>query len=264
MASSSHQASLSMKLSSYSWDSSKIGAGGQDWTEFMMEFSTMVRTIPGGNELETFLDEKLGRPRPQDTSTPGYLLNDPDLQLSELQRKLLAGGSCSSVQDATGTTDTTLGLDHATTSLVAGISNDPDCQLDERVKTIFWKQKAAVALVSPLFCAMAGDGSDSDYEDAEAAQAVAALQLQEGSSSSTQAFQTLKEASTVHALRGLVPAETSQPVLGYTATRMTTTQLLPASKKYSDLPEEAIKLDMKLYSTYLLSRSEGTSSWTHS
>ena len=63
------------KLSSVSWDSDQDPCG---FLSFMFVFSSMVRALDHGNDLEDYLDLKLGRAAHQSVTTPGFLSEDPE------------------------------------------------------------------------------------------------------------------------------------------------------------------------------------------
>ena len=63
------------KLSSVSWDSDQNPCG---FLSFMFVFSSMVRALDHGNDLEDYLDLKLGRAAHQSVTTPGFLSEDPE------------------------------------------------------------------------------------------------------------------------------------------------------------------------------------------
>ena len=63
-----------IKLASFTWDSDKSPNG---FTKFMENWSSIVRAVHGGDELECFLDRKLGRSRSSKALVPTFISQDP-------------------------------------------------------------------------------------------------------------------------------------------------------------------------------------------
>ena len=64
-----------IKLASFTWDSDKSPNG---FTKFMENWSSIVRAVHGGDELECFLDRKLGRSRSSKALVPTFISQDPE------------------------------------------------------------------------------------------------------------------------------------------------------------------------------------------
>ena len=65
-----------IKLASYVWDADKNPSG---FSKFVDQWSSIVRAIHGGDELESFLDRKLERSRASNALIPSWLARDPEL-----------------------------------------------------------------------------------------------------------------------------------------------------------------------------------------
>ena len=63
------------KLQQNTWDSDKEP---QKCIEFLLLFCSMVRAIVWGDELEDWLDAKLGRHKSSHITTPSFITTDPD------------------------------------------------------------------------------------------------------------------------------------------------------------------------------------------
>ena len=70
------------KLSSVSWDSDQDPCG---FLSFMFVFSSMVHALDHRNDLEDYLDLKLGRAAHQTATTPGFLSEDPEFSRPVVQ-----------------------------------------------------------------------------------------------------------------------------------------------------------------------------------
>ena len=68
-----------LKVTGLPWDSEKDPNGGIRW---MDTISSVVSSIKHGDELEEFLDEKLGRNVAKTTTVPSSISSDPDFDLA--------------------------------------------------------------------------------------------------------------------------------------------------------------------------------------
>ena len=71
-----------LKVTACRWDSDKNPGG---FTQWMNQFSSMVRILKHGAPLEEWLDAKLNRRHFNNNVTPSFLLSDPDFQMEEAQ-----------------------------------------------------------------------------------------------------------------------------------------------------------------------------------
>ena len=81
-----------IKLASYIWDSDKSPHG---FAKFMDNWSSIVSSVQGGDELERFLDGKLERARSSKALVPSFIANDPDFDepgSSSTARNTMAAG----------------------------------------------------------------------------------------------------------------------------------------------------------------------------